>query len=196
MGDAMYRPKRILVTGSCEYELLGLSRLLAGMGYEAVTAEMSPSGEYEGVLVALSAEPLAGWGRHLKCIRMLYAANPVPVVVLVPDRLKGMRLLGGIAHVISGRDCLSRLRTMLWLAFQGMCGTESSGELTHLRKRTLVSLRKAISRNASLKAASRKDYYLRACLVEYAGVENLHVLCVSGLLSGMMADEPDSCFGM
>ncbi|MGS8782751.1 hypothetical protein ACQWDC_24530, partial [Salmonella enterica subsp. enterica serovar Infantis] len=47
-------------------------------------------------------------------------------------------------------------------------------------------------RNASLKAASRKDYYLRAGMVEYAGVANLHVLCTSGLLRGVITDEPDN----
>lgn len=71
---------------------------------------------------------------------------------------------------------------------------ESSGELTELRKRTLISLCTAINRNASLKAASRKDYYLRACLVEYAGVENLHVLCTSGLLPGVITDETGQRF--
>ncbi len=71
---------------------------------------------------------------------------------------------------------------------------KSSGELTDLRKRTLISLCTAITRNASLKAASRKDYYLRACLVEYAGVENLHVLCTSGLLPGVITDETGQRF--
>ncbi|EEL2206057.1 hypothetical protein G9J39_002859 [Salmonella enterica] len=33
MENAMSRRKRILLTGNCEYELLGLSHLLAGMGY-------------------------------------------------------------------------------------------------------------------------------------------------------------------
>ncbi|EBQ8643769.1 hypothetical protein DKU28_22590, partial [Salmonella enterica subsp. enterica serovar Reading] len=76
----------------------------------------------------------------------------------------------------------------------GRAGPESSGELTELRKRTLISLCTAINRNASLKAASRKDYYLRACLVEYAGVENLHVLCTSGLLPGVITDETGQRF--
>ncbi|WP_257211314.1 hypothetical protein [Salmonella enterica] len=79
MENAMSRRKRILLTGNCEYELLGLSHLLAGMGYAVVRPEMSPPGAYDLALVALSAEPLAGWGRHLKGIRMLHAASPVHV---------------------------------------------------------------------------------------------------------------------
>lgn len=62
MENAMSRRKRILLTGNCEYELLGLSHLLAGMGYAVVRPEMSPPGAYDLALVALSAEPLAGWG--------------------------------------------------------------------------------------------------------------------------------------
>lgn len=38
MENAMSRRKRILLTGNCEYELLGLSHLLAGMGYGDVTS--------------------------------------------------------------------------------------------------------------------------------------------------------------
>lgn len=127
-------------------------------------------------------------------VRMLHAASPVPMVVLVPSRLQEMRLLRGTAQVISGRDSLLRLRDMLRQALKGSAGPESSGELTDLRKRTLISLCTAITRNASLKAASRKDYYLRACLVEYAGVENLHVLCTSGLLPGVITDETGQRF--
>lgn len=190
----MSRRKRILLTGNCEYELLGLSHLLAGMGYAVVRPEMSPPGAYDLALVALSAEPLAGWGRHLQDIRMLHAASPVPMVVLVPSRLQEMRLLRGTAQVISGRDSLLRLRDMLRQALKGRAGPESSGELTDLRKRTLISLCTAINKNASLKAASRKDYYLRACLVEYAGGENLHVLCTSGLLPGVITDETGQRF--
>ncbi|EAP9184582.1 hypothetical protein G3C57_004326 [Salmonella enterica] len=194
MENAMSRRKRILLTGNCEYELLGLSHLLAGMGYAVVRPEMSPPGAYDLALVALSAEPLVGWGRHLQGIRMLHAASPVPMVVLVPSRLQEMRLLRGTAQVISGRDSLLRLRDMLRQALKGRAGPESSGELTDLRKRTLISLCTAINRNASLKAASRKDYYLRACLVEYAGGENLHVLCTSGLLPGVITDETGQRF--
>ncbi|EGB1029837.1 hypothetical protein H6Y77_003402 [Salmonella enterica subsp. enterica serovar Reading] len=165
-----------------------------GMGYAVVRPEMSPPGAYDLALVALSAEPLTGWGRHLQDIRMLHAASPVPMVVLVPSRLQEMRLLRGTAQVISGRDSLLRLRDMLRQALERRAGPESSGELTELRKRTLISLCTAINRNASLKAASRKDYYLRACLVEYAGVENLHVLCTSGLLPGVITDETGQRF--
>ncbi|ECG4880235.1 hypothetical protein E0V57_16990, partial [Salmonella enterica subsp. enterica serovar Schwarzengrund] len=119
MENAMSRRKRILLTGNCEYELLGLSHLLAGMGYAVVRPEMSPPGAYDLALVALSAEPLAGWGRHLQDIRMLHAASPVPMVVLVPSRLQEMRLLRGTAQVISGRDSLLRLRDMLRQALEG-----------------------------------------------------------------------------
>ncbi|MGS9174386.1 hypothetical protein ACQWFR_24380, partial [Salmonella enterica subsp. enterica serovar Infantis] len=99
-----------MLTGNCDYELLGLSYLLAGLGYAVMRPEMSPPGADDLVLVALRAEPRAGWGRHLQGIRMLHAASPVPMVVLVRSRLPDMRLLSGTAQGISGRDRLLRLR--------------------------------------------------------------------------------------
>ncbi|EBL8264643.1 hypothetical protein DLA27_25190 [Salmonella enterica] len=180
----MHRRKRILLIGNCEYELLGLSHLLVCMGYAVVRPAVSSGRkEYDLVLVALSAEPLAGWGRHLQGVRKLYATNPVSMVLLVPSRLKGMKLLRGTAQVISGRYSLSRLRTLLRQVFKGLPDPEQPGELTLHQKKALMSLRMAISSNASLKATSHKDYYLRSRLAEHVGVENLHVLCVSGLLS-------------
>ncbi|WP_339022089.1 hypothetical protein WI408_23580 (plasmid) [Salmonella enterica subsp. enterica serovar Typhimurium] len=47
MENTMSRRKRILLTGNCEYELLGLSYLLAGMGYAVMRPEMSPPGAYD-----------------------------------------------------------------------------------------------------------------------------------------------------
>lgn len=192
VGNTRNGQKRILLTGSCEYELLGLSYLLDGMGYAVVRPETSLPGTYDFILVALSAEPLTGWGRHLQDIRMLYAANSVPVAVLVPERLKGIRLLRGMAQVISGRSGLERLRSLLWQTFERPPEPDLSGEMTCLRLQTLHSMRRAINSNKPLKVKSHKEYYPRARLVEYVGVENLHVLCVSGLLSGVITDDPDS----
>ncbi|STE53107.1 Uncharacterised protein [Edwardsiella tarda] len=181
----MHRRKRILLIGNCEYELLGLSHLLVCMGYAVVRRPNVSLGRkgYDLTLVALSAELLAGWGRHLQRVRKLYAANPVPMVLLVPSRLKGMTLLRGTAQVINGRYNLSKLRTMLQQAFKGASDPEPAGELTCHQKKALMSLRMAINCNASQEVTPHKDYYLRSRLVEHVGVKNLHVLCVSGLLS-------------
>ncbi|EOG8346444.1 TPA: hypothetical protein ACXPLY_004946 [Salmonella enterica] len=61
--------------------------------------------------------------------------------------------------------------------------TTPSVGLTRRQTQALMNLRLAASSNASLKVVSHRDYYLRARLVERVGVDNLHVLCVSGLLS-------------
>ncbi|EAB4961047.1 hypothetical protein HQS73_003649 [Salmonella enterica] len=185
MNSVIYNRKRVLLTGNCEYELLGLTSLLTSMDYEVQRPKMPDAGTYDLVLVALSAELLAGWGRHIQGIRMLHAGNPVPMVVLVPSKLQGMHLLKGTAQVINGRYSLTQLRTMLRLAFEKQSRTEQSGKLTRHQKKALMSLRLIISSNASRKASSHKDYYLRACLVEHVGMDSLHVLCVSGLLSEM-----------
>lgn len=43
------------------------------------------SGQYDLIVIALSAEPLAGWGKHLQNIRELYAG----VSVTLSDGLPG-----------------------------------------------------------------------------------------------------------
>ncbi|MBA7901122.1 hypothetical protein FFT88_23365 [Escherichia sp. E4930] len=63
--------KRIILTGTCWYELTGLWQLLSMLGHDVCRA--SP-GKYctpdawDLVIVALSAEPVAGWGRYLPWI--------------------------------------------------------------------------------------------------------------------------------
>lgn len=165
--------KRVLLTGNCEYELLGLLHLLSDLDCEVLRAEMSYGGTYDLIVVALSAGPLVGWGRYLRHIRLLRAANTAPMVVLVPPRLQGLRLLRGMA----------RLRAVLGMVSGDGADTTPSVGLTRRQTQALMNLRLAASSNASLKVISHRDYYLRARLVERVGGDNLHVLCLSGLLS-------------
>lgn len=175
--------KRVLLTGNCEYELLGLLHLLSDMGCEVLRPEMSYGGTYNLIVVALSAGPLVGWGRYLRHIRLLRAANTAPMVVLVPPRLQGLRLLRGMARVFCGRSSLARLRAVLGMVSGDGADTTPSVGLTRRQTQALMNLRLAVSSNASLKVVYHRDYYLRARLVERVGVDNLHVLCASGLLS-------------
>ncbi len=147
--------------------------------------EASPSGACDLILVALSAEPLIGWGRHLQGIRMRYAAMPLPMVVLVPERLKGMRLLRGMAQVISGRECLAQLEGKLQLILKGRgCSVNKSDECCCWLQ-AMRYLRQTSVFETPLKTSSHGEYYRRARLVKYVGVDHLHVLRLSGLLSYM-----------
>lgn len=175
--------KRVLLTGQCEYELTGLHHLLTGMGCEVRRPAMQTAGPYDLVVVALSSVPLAGWGAYLAGVRALHAATSAPMVVLVPERLQGLRLLRGTARIYSGRQSLAWLGNRLRSAPDDAPLPVPGGHLTRRCQQVLMSLRLAVRGSASLKAASRQDYYFRARLVEYVGVENLHVLCVSGLIS-------------
>ncbi|EBA1561085.1 hypothetical protein DNU54_20195 [Salmonella enterica subsp. enterica serovar Ajiobo] len=179
----MHNRKRVLLVGNCEFELLGLQHFLTSLGCEVILEEMSANGPYNLVVVALSAGPLAGWGRYLRDIRMLHAGIPAPMIVLVPPQLQAFQLLRGTGLVCNGRDSLSRLRTVLNQALDsGFCLSETR-PLSLRRQSALISLRLAVRNNASLKTENRKEYYHRARLVEHVGVDNLHVLCVSGLVS-------------
>ncbi len=124
MENAMSRRKRILLTGTVNMNCWGCHICLPVWDMPWCDRRCHLPGHMTG-LVALSAEPLAGWGRHLQGIRMLHAASPVPMVVLVPSRLQEMRLLRGTAQVISGRDSLLRLRDMLRQALKEVPGRKA-----------------------------------------------------------------------
>lgn len=178
----LHNRKRVLLTGNCKYELTGLHHLLTDIGCEVMYQGIPGSGQYDLIVIALSAEPLAGWGKHLQNIRELYAGVHVPMIVLVPPQLQALRLLKGVARIYNGRDILSRLETVLRQSLDGgLCPAEME-VLTCRRQRTLMSLHMAVSSNTSLKPANRREYYHRARLVEYVGVDSLHVLCMSGLV--------------
>ncbi len=61
------------------------------------------------VIVALSAEPVAGWGRHLPRIRELRAEISGEMLVMVPERLERLKVLRNICPVYSGYMPLSDL---------------------------------------------------------------------------------------
>ncbi|EKK5946230.1 helix-turn-helix domain-containing protein [Salmonella enterica] len=64
--------QKILLTGTCWYELTGLWHLLSAQGHNVYRVPPGYPCVREGwdlIIVALSAEPVTGWGRHLSWIR-------------------------------------------------------------------------------------------------------------------------------
>lgn len=103
------RGKKILLTGTCWYELTGLWHLLSAQGYSVYRVPPGYSCVRHGwdlIIVALSAESVAGWGCHLSWIRELRAEISGDMLVLVPERLKVLR---NICPVYSGCRSLSNL---------------------------------------------------------------------------------------
>lgn len=63
--------QKTLLTGTCWYELTELWHLLSAQGHRVYCVPPGYSCVREGglIIVALSAEPVTGWGRHLSWIR-------------------------------------------------------------------------------------------------------------------------------
>lgn len=99
------RQQKILLTGTCWYELTGLWHLLSAQGYNIYRIPLGYSCVrkcWDLVIVVLSAEPVAGWGRHLPRIRELRAEMSGEMLVLVPERLEMLKVLRNICPVYSG----------------------------------------------------------------------------------------------
>lgn len=60
MNSMLHNRKRVLLTGNCKYELTGLHHLLTDIGCEVMYQGIPGSGQYDLIVIALSAEPLAG----------------------------------------------------------------------------------------------------------------------------------------
>ncbi|EFO3788597.1 hypothetical protein ACRG2M_005337, partial [Escherichia coli] len=100
--------QKILLTGTCWYELTGLWHLLSAQGHNVYRVPPGYPCARHGwdlIIVALSAEPVTGWGRHLSWIRELRAEMSGEMLVLVPERLEMLKVLRNICPVYSG--CMS-----------------------------------------------------------------------------------------
>ncbi len=108
--------KRLLLTGTCWYELTGLQVLLTRMGYDVFCAPVGYFYDREGwdlAVVALSAEPLIAWRRHVSWIREIKQWLSCELVALVPRSMKRLNILQDICRVCDGHESLYQLRAFL-----------------------------------------------------------------------------------
>lgn len=193
------RVKKVLVTGVCGYELAGLESFLTELGCcVTLCAEGEPPrrGGYDMTVVALSAVPLAGWGRYLPWIRAARRQAEGRMVILVPERLRGIRLLKDVGPVYSGYTSLYHLRWILLMALTGgeMTPSEASSvTLTRGQREAMADLYLRMMYGAdSLKPGKWMSYFHRARLLEVTGINRLQILCLSG--TGLMEDVISTLF--
>lgn len=94
--------KNIVVMGSCEAEVRGVLSLLEGVGIAAVRAGVSPLGPGDLLIVAMSAEPLLGWAKHLPPLLAMKLRWHCTIVVLTPNEIAGVRLLNAVGCIVPG----------------------------------------------------------------------------------------------
>ncbi len=153
--------QKILLTGTCWYELTGLWHL---------------------IIVALSAEPVAGWGRHLSRIRELRAEMFGEMLVLVPERLEMLKMLRNICPVYSGCLPLPDLERTVRMALNRNAVRTGKFRLTSGQRLALKHLSgRGRERPLNLKQSERGLYWHYARLAENVGVRDFRMLLMTGL---------------
>lgn len=153
--------QKILLTGTCWYELTGLWHL---------------------IIVALSAEPVAGWGRHLSRIRELRAEMFGEMLVLVPERLEMLKMLRNICPVYSGCLPLPDLERTVRMALNRNAVRTGKFRLTSGQRLALKRLSgRGRERPLNLKQSERGLYWHYARLAENVGVRDFRMLLMTGL---------------
>ncbi len=177
--------QKILLTGTCWYELTGLWHLLSVQGHDVCHVPLEYSCAREDrdlVIVALSAEPVAGWGRHLSRIRELRAEMSGEMLVLVPERLEMLRVLRDICQVYSGSGGLSRLGGVVRMMLNRKTVYSGKFSLTPGQCRALEHLsERGRDHPLNLKQSERGLYWHYARLAENVGVRDFRMLLLTGL---------------
>lgn len=174
--------RRIVMTGSCEYEMRGLELMLAGEGFRTARLQNEEPGERDLLVLALSAEPLLHWGRHLSRLRKLRAVYRCRILVLVPALLHRLRLPGDLIFVCSGRSSHAVLRSAIYLALAAPWGKLSVRHVPEVTQHEIRSylLRRLLCNGNAGSEGRRRDYYQRSRMVSVSGLPNVHVMMVAG----------------
>ncbi|MFL9165028.1 hypothetical protein AB9E48_00670 [Escherichia coli] len=178
------RKQKILLTGTCGYELTGLWSLLSVHGYDvycALPGQTCPVANPDLIIVALSAEPVAGWGRHLPRIRELRRQLSGEMLVLVPEKLKMLTVLQDICAVYSGCNSLQKLKAKIRAALAGKPLQGGRFILTDGQRRALKRLSGGGDSPLPVKNGEREWYYHHARLAENVGVRDFRLLLMTGL---------------
>lgn len=178
--------ERFILSGTCFYELNGLGLLLQEAGYsvcrEAAVTAFTPNDVF---VLALSAEPLLGWGRHVRRIRHYRRQLPCRMVVLVPPSLSTLRVFDSTCPVISGRlpgeELVAQLQSLCQAALALPCEPQSSSRLLNFRQGgSRRQLLKQYRENAPLRGMSKSDYYHRDRLLNVLGIQKMQTLHIVG----------------
>ncbi|ENE7008082.1 TPA: hypothetical protein JTK43_004291 [Escherichia coli] len=177
--------QRILLIGSCWYELTGVWNLLSELEHDVYRVPLEYSCSRDGwdlIIVALSAEPVAGWGRHLSRICELREKMSGEMLVLVPERLDKLKVLRNICPVYSGYMSLSDLERVVRMVLNRKVVRASKFRLTTGQHRALKRLsERGRDRPLNLKQSERGLYWHYARLAENIGVRDLKMLLMTGI---------------
>lgn len=179
--------KRIILTGTCWYELTGLWQLLSMLGHDV--CRVSPGkccamDDWDLVIVALSAEPVAGWGRYLPWICELRERVFGKMLVLVPEGLRTLNVLRNVCPVYSGGENLQQLSIYIDAVLNREAVQAGRFSLTRTQRWALKHFSEGDGgRDEPLNQPQNKPWLYRqyARLAEHVGVRNFRMLTLVGL---------------
>lgn len=157
--------------------------MLSTLGYDVFRAPYGSNYArdcWDLVIIALSAEPVSGWGRHLPWIRSLKSHLSGKIVVFVPDRLKNINVLQDVCSVYSGRRKQQYIIKFINSALRHNTVLSSQLQLTDGQLRVLNLL---LEKKDKLSFNSKESglYYHQSRLAERIGVRNLRLLLMTGI---------------
>ncbi|HCB2340120.1 TPA: hypothetical protein MYR45_004879 [Escherichia coli] len=174
--------KKVLITGSCWFEMTGLWLALSEDGYDVYRAPFEYScapHAYDLTVVALSAEKILGWGRYIPAIRALRKRVSGNIIVLVPDRLKNLTVLQDVCLIYNGHESIDNIKKFLYSQLKADKTIQKKN--FYMTSGQLSVLKKISNRSNSSRVYDRRMYYHQSCLVKNTGVKNLNILRIAGL---------------
>lgn len=177
--------KKILLTGTCWFELTGLLYLLSSQEFDIYRV---PQGYrcapdcWDLIIVALSTEPVVGWGRYITWIRELREQMSGKMLVLVPQRLKSLRILHNVCPVFSGEVNLPVLRSYIHTVLNNRKVPSGKFRVTEGQRQALTRLStKGRDVPLDLQGSERRLYWHYAHLAKNVGVRDFRMLLMTGL---------------
>ncbi|MGY0147484.1 hypothetical protein [Edwardsiella tarda] len=111
--DGSWLCRKVIVMGSCEYEVAGIISLLKSANVRVCRGGIMIPGECDLLIVALSASPLLGWWRNLELLKNIRNAGEYRMVAIVPLDMMTIVSRQGVCPVVNGSDSLNRVQSML-----------------------------------------------------------------------------------
>ena len=177
--------QKILLTGTCWYELTGLWYILSAQGYNVYRVPLGyycSREDWDLIIVALSAEPVAGWAHHLSRICQVREEMSGKMLTLVPERLEMLRVLRNICPVYSGCVPLSELERTVCMALNKQAFRAGKFRLTSGQRLALKRLSEnGRDRPLNLKQSERGLYWHYSRLADNVGVRDFRMLLMTGL---------------
>lgn len=101
--------RKIVVTGPCEFEVLGIISLLRQQGYNVCNSKEMTADSGDLLIFALSAMPTLGYWKHIENLQKICHGGTYGVVAIIPLSLKDVVIRKAICPVVQGDGKISTL---------------------------------------------------------------------------------------